>query len=99
MARDGPEALAWVRAGRPGLVPMDIQAARVDGLGLTRCARPGTFGGLFTAACGSGVGIAYTTHGEGISEGLRRGDNHALAVALLGRRWPDPVSAGAARTG
>lgn len=76
-----------------------LAAAGVDGLVLTRCDETETFGGLLTAACVSGVGIAYTTHGEGISEGLRRGDNHALAVALLGRRWPDPVSAGAARTG
>ena len=64
--------------------------AGVDGLVLTRCDETRTFGALLSAACESGIGIAYSTHGEGISEPLRRGDNHALALAIVGGRWPLP---------
>lgn len=67
--------------------------ARLDGLVLTRCDETETFGALYSAAIESGVGVAYSTHGEGISAGLRPADNHAFATAVLGGRWPRPTGA------
>lgn len=60
----------------------------IDGLVLTRCDETATFGGLLTAACERETGIAYSTHGEGIGDALREGDNHALALAIVGGGWP-----------
>ena len=71
-------------------------AAGIDGLVLTRCDETEAFGALLTAACEHGIGIAYSTHGEGISDPLRGGDNHALALAIVGGRWPEQARAGRA---
>ena len=65
----------------------------LDGLVLTRCDETDTFGALYSVAVESGVGVAYSTHGEGISAGLRPADNHALATAVLRGRWPHPAGA------
>ena len=62
--------------------------AGLDGLVLTRCDEARTFGALLTAACESRIGVAYSAHGDGISEPLHGGDNHALALAIVGGRWP-----------
>ena len=67
--------------------------AGLDGLVLTRCDETDTFGALYGVAVESGVGTAYSTHGEGIVEGLRPADNHALATAVLRGRWPRPTAA------
>jgi flagellar biosynthesis protein FlhF len=71
-------------------------AAGIDGLVLTRCDETEAFGALLTAACEHGIGIAYSTHGEGISDPLRAGDNHALALAIIGGSWPERARSGRA---
>jgi flagellar biosynthesis GTPase FlhF len=71
-------------------------AAGIDGLVLTRCDETEAFGALLTAACEHGIGIAYSTHGEGVSDPLRGGDNHALALAIVGGSWPERARVGRA---
>ncbi len=65
----------------------------VTGLVGTRCDETSSYGGLLSAAIESGIGIAYTTHAEGITQGLRGGDNRALAAAVISGQWPEPVVA------
>ncbi len=71
-------------------------AAGVDGLVLTRCDETEAFGALLTAACEHGIGIAYSTHGDGVSDPLQVGDNHALALAIVGGSWPERARVGGA---
>ena len=71
-------------------------AAGIDGLVLTRCDETEAFGALLTAACEHAIGIAYSTHGEGISDPLRGGDNHALALAIVSGSWPERARVGLA---
>lgn len=74
-----PDALRTVTAFAPfGLT----------GLVATRVDEAVSFGGVLSAAIESRVGLAFTTHGDGIREGLAAGDVHALAVAVLAGRWP-----------
>ena len=70
-----------------------LTPAGLDGVVLTRCDETNTFGALYSVAVESGLGVAYSTHGEGISVGLRPADNHALATAVLRGRWPRPTGA------
>jgi len=65
----------------------------ITGLVGTRCDETSSYGGLISAAIESGVGIAYTTHAEGITQGLQAGDNRALAAAVISGQWPEPLVA------
>lgn len=74
-----PDALRTVTAFAPfGLT----------GLVATRVDEAVAFGAVLSATVESGIGLAFTTHGDGIREGLATGDVHALAVAVLAGRWP-----------
>ena len=58
-----------------------------EGLIFTRCDETATFGALLTVSVESGLGVAYTTHADGIDGAIEAGDNHALAGAVLRGRW------------
>ena len=58
-----------------------------EGLIFTRCDETATFGALLAASVESGLGVAYTTHADGIDGAIEVGDNHALAGAVLRGRW------------
>ncbi|MPZ98545.1 MAG: hypothetical protein GEU80_04245 [Dehalococcoidia bacterium] len=59
------------------------------GLVVTRCDETGTFGPIFSAACDSGLGVAFTVHSESVSDTPRVGDNRAFARAVVGGAWPE----------
>jgi flagellar biosynthesis GTPase FlhF len=63
----------------------------IAGLVGTRCDETASYGGLVSAAIESGIGIAYTTHAEGITQGLQGGDNRSLASAVISGQWPEPA--------
>lgn len=73
-------------------------ADAIDGLVLTHCDETASFGALYSASAISGLGVAYTTHGEGIAEPLRTGDHSALSTALLVGQWPPAPAAVRAET-
>ena len=64
----------------------------ITGLVGTRCDETSSYGGLVSAAIESGIGIAYTTHAEGITQGLQGGDNRVLAAAVISGQWPEPAA-------
>lgn len=59
----------------------------IDGLALTRCDETSTFGALASVSIEAGMGIAYTTHSDQVSDMARAGDNLALATAVVSGRW------------
>lgn len=63
--------------------------AAVEPLGvvLTRCDNTSSMGEPFSALVSSNLGLAFTTHIDTISEAPRRGDNLAVARAMLTGVW------------
>jgi len=64
-------------------------ALKPAGLVLTRCDEAAAFGGLYSAISAAGLGIAYTSHGDRVTDAPRPGENAALAAALTRGRWPE----------
>ncbi len=79
-------------------VTQQYRALQPDGLVFTRCDETQSFGALLTAAAETRIGVAYTTHGDSVTDELRLGDNHALATAVMLGRWPAPLSASRPQT-
>lgn len=65
--------------------------APVDPLGvvLTRCDNTASMGEPFSALASSGLGLAYTTHLDAVSDAPRPGDNLALTRAIMTGDWDD----------
>lgn len=65
----------------------------VDGLVLTRCDETARFGALAAVATQSGIGIAYTTHSDQVSEAPEVGNPATLAAAVVSGQWESAVAA------
>jgi hypothetical protein len=75
------------------------QAIGIEGLVITRCDETTTFGAIASTAVEAGIGIAYTTHTDGVSVAPRGGDNMMLARAVMGAHWPEPAASPPAARG
>jgi flagellar biosynthesis GTPase FlhF len=57
------------------------------GVALTRCDDTSSVGEVFSALVETGLGLAYTTHLDTVSDPPRGGDNLALAHAIMTGDW------------
>jgi flagellar biosynthesis GTPase FlhF len=71
-------------------VTKSYQPLGLEGLVITRCDETTAFGAIASTAVEAGIGIAYSTHADGVSIAPRGGDNLMLARAVMAGQWPEP---------
>ena len=81
---------ATMQAADLAAVTRAYQPLGLEGLVITRCDETTAFGAIASTAVEAGIGIAYSTHADGVSIAPRGGDNLMLARAVMAGQWPEP---------
>lgn len=63
-------------------------------LAFTRCDEAAGMGAALATVARAQLGIAYTVHGEAITDAPRPGDHRALVASVLEAAWPAPRAGG-----
>ncbi len=88
---------ATMKAGDLEAVTRAYRPVEPQGLVITRCDETSGYGALLTTAATSGLGVAYTAHGDAIGTPPHGGDNITLARAVMSGAWPQPAPAATGR--